>query len=162
MRPVLLQAIHIKLMPSTLLLGLVGGVSIVCCLILITLPISLYLKLVIIALIIASSAFFILRDVLLLLPNSWKTIDVDRKGELTMINKSGQQFQLTPASNSFIHAGCTILNFKRSGFNFALGPVILLSSLESADELRRLRVWLRWFKHKESNQEDLSAADLAV
>jgi hypothetical protein len=162
MRPVLLQAIHIKLMPSTLLLGLLGGVSIACCLILLSLPIPFFIKLAIIALIIASSTFFILRDALLLLPGSWKTIDVDNKGELTMTNKSEQQFQLTPASNSFIHADCTILNFKRSGFNFALGPVILLSRAESADELRRLRVWLRWFKHKESNQEDLSEADLAA
>ena len=44
--------------------------------------------------------------------------------------------------------------------NFALPPVILLPNAEYADELRRLRVWLRWFKHAE-NQEDL-AADLAA
>jgi hypothetical protein len=153
-----MQTIYIKLSPSKLLLGLLGGVSIVACAILLTLPISLVIKLLIIALIVASSAYFILRDALLLLPNSWKTIDVDNKGELTMANKSGQQFQLTPAQNSIIHAACSVLNFERKGFNFALPSVILLSSAENKDELRRLRVWLRWFKH----QDDLSAADLAL
>jgi hypothetical protein len=160
MRPVLLQAIHIKLMPSTLLLGLVGGVSIASCAILLSLPIPLFIKLAIIALIIASSAFFILRDALLVLSSSWKTIDVDNKGELTMINKSGQQFQLIPASSSFIHAACTILNFKRNGFRLALPPAILFTSIENENELRRLRVWLRWFKHKDvRHQGDFKEAE---
>lgn len=152
-----LQPIRVKLSPSKLMLGLLSGVSIIACVILLSLPVSLIFKLVIIVLIIASSMFFILRDALLLLPNSWETIDVDNKGKLTMTNKSGQHFQLKPASNSFIHASCSVLNFE--GFNFALPPVILLPSVINADELRRLRVWLRWFKH-EKTQEDLMVADL--
>lgn len=158
MRAVLLQPIYIKLMPSNLLLGLLGIVSIACCAILLSLPIPLYIKLVIIALILASSTYFILRDALLLLPWSWQSVDVNSKGELTITNKHGQQFQPTLAPISFIHAACTILNFKRKGFKLALLPVILVTSAENENELRRLRVWLRWFKH----QDDLSAADLAV
>lgn len=154
-----MQPVHIQLLPSKLLLGLLGGVSIACCIILMSLPISLYLKMTIIALIVMSSAFFILRDALLILPYSWKTIDVDSKGNLTLTNKNDKKFQLIPASNSFIHEGCSVLNFKRVGFSFALPPVILLPNAENADELRRLRVWLRWFKHEE-NQEDLTP-DLA-
>ena len=163
MRHDLLHTIHIELMPSKLLLGLLLAISMVACAIIVSLPMALYLfnplttKLVIIALILLTSAYFILRDVLLRLPNSWKTIDVDNKGELTMTNKSGQQFQPALASSSFIHAACTILNFKRNGFKFALAPVILMASADNENELRRLRVWLRWFKHQESNQEDLSA-----
>ena len=158
MRAVLLQPIYIKLMPSNLLLGLLGIVSIACCAILLNLPIPLYIKLVIIALILASSTYFILRDALLLLPWSWQSVDVNSKGELTITNKHGQQFQPTLAPSSFIHAACTILNFKRKGLKPALLPVILMTSAENENELRRLRVWLRWFKH----QDDLSAADLAT
>lgn len=150
MRHALPQVIHIKLMPSNLLLGLIGAISIACCLILLRLPISLFIKLAIIALILVSSTFFILRDALLRLPNSWKTIDVDNKGALTMTNKSGQKFQLKPAPNSFIHAAYTILNFKRERLKF-VPPVILLPSAENADELRRLRVWLRWGNQDEPN-----------
>ena len=154
----LLQAIHIKLKPSKLLLGLLLTISIVACVIIVSLPIALFLKLVIIALILLTSAYFILRDALLLLPNSWQIVEVDSKGELTISNKNGLKFQPKLASSSFIHAACTILNFKREGFKFVLPAVILLSSTENENELRRLRVWLRWFKH----QDDLSVVDLAV
>jgi hypothetical protein len=153
----MLQSIHIKLLPSKLMLGLLGGVSIACCAIILALSISLFIKLVIIALILVSSAYFICRDGLLRLPNSWKILEVNNKGELTMTNKSGQKFELTPASSSFIHAGCSVLNFKRKGFKFAPPSVILLPNAAYTDELRRLRVWLRWFKHQEDLSVDLAA-----
>ena len=147
MRAVLLQPIYIKLMPSNLLLGLLGIVSITCCVILLSLPIPLYIKLDIIALILASSAYFILRDALLLLPWSWQSVDVNSKGELTITNMYGQQFQPTLAPSTFIHAACTILNFKRKNFRFVSPAVILFANANNRDELRRLRLWLRWFEH---------------
>lgn len=151
MRQDLLQAIHIKLIPSKLLLGLLLAISIVACAIMISLPISAYIKVVIIALILASSAYFILRDALLLLPWSWQSVDVNSKGALTITNKHGQQFQPTLAPSTFIHAACTILNFKRKGFKFVSPAVILFANANNQDELRRLRVWLRWFKHQEDS-----------
>ncbi len=161
MRHDFMQAIHIKLMPSTLLLGLLLAVSMLACAVIASLPIALYLKLVIIALILTSSAYFILRDALLMLPQSWQSVTVNSKGELTMINKGGEQFQPRLAASSFIHAACTILNFKRTRFRLALfpvilGPVILMTSANNDNELRRLRVWLRWFKH----QDVVTEADL--
>lgn len=160
MKPVLPQAIHIQLMPSYLLLGLLSGVSIVCCWIVLQQVISVDIKLAIIALIVMSSAYYIVRDALLLLPWSWKMVQVDYKGELTITNQRGQQFQPVLAASCFIHEACTILNFKGHEFNynvfrFGLQPVILFNSRKNDNELRRLRVWLRWFKHEKShNQED--------
>ena len=151
MQAALLQPIYIKLMPSSLLLGLLGIVSITCCAILLSLPVPLYIKLVIITLILASSAYFILRDALLLLPWSWQTVEVDNKGELTITDKRNQKFQPTLAACSFIHEACTILNFKRNGFKFVSPAVILFANANNQDELRRLRVWLRWFKHQEDS-----------
>ena len=147
MRHDLLQVIHIKLKPSKLLLGLLLAISIVACAIIVSLPIALYLKLVIIALILASSAYFILRDALLLLPWSWQSVDVNSKGELTITNMHGQQFQPTLAPSTFIHAACTILNFKRKSFRLVSPSVILFANANNRDELRHLRVWLSWFKH---------------
>lgn len=158
MRYNFLQAIHIKLLPSKLLLGLLLAISMLACSIIASLPIVLYIKILTIALILLSSAYFILRDALLLLPWSWQSLDVNSKGELMMSNKSGKQFHPTLAPRSFIHAAFTILNFKHIGFKLALMPVILITSAENENELRRLRVWLRWFKH----QDDLSVADLAA
>ena len=163
MRHNLLQAIHIKLMPSKLMLGLLLAISIVACSIIVSLPIALGLlnsfttKLLIITLILLTSAYFICRDALLMLPWSWQSVDVDSKGELTISNKRGQQFQPALAENSFIHAACTILNFKRVGFKLALLPAIIMTDAENENELRRLRVWLRWFKHQDSAETDLAA-----
>lgn len=169
MRHNLLQAIHIKLMPSKLLLGLLLAISIVACSIIVSLPIALDLlnsstaKLLIITLILLTSTYFILRDALLMLPWSWQRLEVNHQGELTITNKRGQQFQPVLASSTFIHAACTILNFKRNRFKFALPSIILFAHTNYRDDLRRLRIWLRWFKRVELvNQEDLIAADLAA
>ena len=123
----------------------------------------LVIKLLIIVLIVVSNAYYIVRDALLLLPWSWQKLEVNNKGELTISNKRGQQFQPALASSAFIHAACSLLNFKRpefkcGGFRLALPSVILFEHANNRDELRRLRVWLRWFKHLEvdcDNQEDL-------
>lgn len=160
MRAILPKAIQIKLTPSYLLLGLLGGVSIACCAIILLQPMVLAIKLLIIALIVLSSAYFMLRDALLLLPWSWQKLEVNNKGELSISNRRGQQFQPALAASTFIHAACSLLNFQRSecklgGFKLALPPVILFEYANNRDELRRLRVWLRWFKHLEvDNQED--------
>lgn len=160
MRAIFAQSIHIKLKPSYLLLGLIGGVSIVACLILLGLPITLYLKFAVIALIISSSAYFIARDVLLLLPWSWQLLEVDSKGKLVVTNNRGQQLQPNLASSSFIHEALTILNFERENFRFALPPLILFAFANQQNESRRLRVWLRWFKHDQARLQDgLSASD---
>jgi hypothetical protein len=149
-------------MSSNLISGLLGIVSIICCLIILSLPVSITIKASIIGLIIASSIYFILRDALLLLPWSWQSIEVNCRGELSMTNKRGHKFQPALASNCFIQANLIILNFKRKEFKFALPPVILFANVENTDELRRLRIWLRWFKHDIENQEDLNIPDSAA
>ena len=152
MKPALPQVIHIQLMPSYLLLGLLSGISIACCWIVLQQTISVDIKLVIIVLIVVSNAYFILRDALLLLPWSWKMLEVDHKGELTIVNQRGQQFKPALAASCFIHEACTILNFKGRGFKYnvfrlGLQPAILFNCDKNDNEIRRLRVWLRWFQH---------------
>ena len=146
MSAILPQAIQIKLVPSQLLVGLISGVTIACCAVVLLQPIALIIKLVFIALILLSSTYFIARDVLLLLPWSWQMLEINTKGELTLINKRSQQFQPALAASTFIHAACTLLNFKNKGLKSALPPIIILSTINNREELRRLRVWLRWFK----------------
>ncbi|MBC7755329.1 MAG: hypothetical protein H7Z20_01555 [Bdellovibrio sp.] len=148
MPAILPQAIQIKLMTTQLLLWMISGVSIACSAIILLQPIALVFKLGIIALILLSSAYYIARDALLLLPWSWQTLEVNTKGELTISNKRGQQFQPALASSTFIHAAGTLLNVKGNGLKLALPPIILMTNANNRDELRRLRVWLRWFKLK--------------
>jgi hypothetical protein len=155
MKPVLPKAIVIQLLPSPLLLGLLVVVATVSAMIILILPIALLIKCAVFLLIIASTLYFILRDALLTLPWSWQSIEVDVKGILTLTNKRQQQFTPQLAATSFTHQYLTILNCKRDGLKWALPPVLLLPSfLENSvnqsggdDALRRLRVWVRLFKH---------------
>jgi hypothetical protein len=160
MKPILHQAIRIQFKPSELMLGLLSLISIVCCWILLALAIAPMIKFVGILVVIASSIYFILRDALLMLPWSWQVLELDTKGQLTLIDKRGEKFRPALAESTFIHTKLMILNFKRAGANFALAPVIFLFRQTNTDELRRLRVWLRWAKHNQKpNQEDLVVAN---
>jgi hypothetical protein len=157
MHAILPQAIRIQLMPSYLLLGLLSSVSIASCCILLALPLALAIKLAVIALIIISSGYYVARDALLMLPWSWQVLDINAKGELTITNMRGQVFQPKLSPSSFIHAKLVILNFQREGFKLALPSLILFENQQLADngedELRRLRVYLRWFKQDKATQD---------
>jgi len=160
MKPILSKSIVLQLAPSPLLLGLLLLVATASAMIILFVPIMLSIKCTFFVLIIASTAYFIGRDALLMLPWSWQTIEVDVKGELKLTNKKQQVFKPQIAATSFTHQHLTILNFKRNGLKLALPPILLLPNFlgrkkycndndESADndELRRLRVWMRLFKH---------------
>lgn len=155
MKSVLPRAIVIQLLVSPLLLGLLAVVATVSAMIILILPIALPIKWAGFFLIMASTLYFILRDALLLLPWSWQIIEVDVKGVLTLTNKRQQQFKPQLAASSFTHQYLTILNCKRDGLKRALPPVLLLpgfsesliNQFEANDSLRRMRVWMRLFKH---------------
>ena len=147
-----MQAIALELQPSKLLLGLLCAISITSCAILAQLPLALGIKLVLIALVIISTIYFVLRDVLLRLPNSWKIVEVSSQGVLKLTNNRGENFEPKLAASSLNHGFVTILNVK----NWRLPPVILFTNAENNDELRKLRVWLRWYSSPQD--EDLSAA----
>ena len=140
-----MQAIALELQPSKLLLGLLCAISIVCCVILAQLPVSIPIKLVLIVFVLASSIYFALRDALLRLPSSWKRIEVSSQGVLKLTNNRGEIFEPKLAASSLIHSFVTILNVK----NWRLPPVILFTNATNQEELRKLRVWLRWWKHQE-------------
>ncbi|MES2580839.1 MAG: hypothetical protein V4552_09860 [Pseudomonadota bacterium] len=155
MKPILPKAIVIQLLPSPLLLGLLAAVATASAMIILILPIALAIKWAEFFLIITSTLYFILRDALLMLPWSWQTIEVDVKGVLKLTNKKQQQFKPQLAATSFTHQYLTILNYKSGGWKLALPPVLLLpnfsesltSQFEANNALRRLRVWVRLFKH---------------
>ena len=136
--------IQISLKPSKLLLGLLLLVSMVCCLILAQLAVPLLIKLALIMLVIFSSVYLSLRDAWLSLPSAWKKLEVSSQGELKMTNQQG--IVLTPklAKHTVVFAWFIIINFKRTSFLNGLPPVILFGQ---GSEERKLRVWLRWWRH---------------
>ena len=145
------QAIEITFKPSLLLLGLLLSIAIVSAIIIATLPAIFLVKLVIIVLIVFTSLYYILRDSLYLLPWSWQRINVNRSGELILMNRRGQAFRPTIHASSFVSAQLIVLNFEKNsitkGFFNHLPSLILLLNATDAEQHRLLRVWLRWWKH---------------
>jgi hypothetical protein len=62
------------------------------------------IKLLAIAMIVASSIYYSLRDALLVLPWSWRLIEVDRKGKLKILNQSVETFTPALHASFFVHA----------------------------------------------------------
>ncbi|MES2636900.1 MAG: hypothetical protein V4605_06195 [Pseudomonadota bacterium] len=166
MKPILTKAvlskpIVIQLLPSTLLLGLLVAVATISAVIILISTIILPIKYAVFVLIIISTIYYVMRDALLMLPWSWQKIEIDMKGVLNLTNKKQQKTQPQLEFTSFIHQYLTILNFKRQGVRLSLPPVLLLPNrshdLAYQDALRRLRVWMRFFKHDKVNQDNFVA-----
>ncbi len=152
MRALFTKPIVIHLYPSLLLLGLLFVVATLSSVILFTLPIGLAFKIAIFALIVLTSAYYIARDAMLILPWSWKSVIVDTKGMLTIINNRNHRFKRHLEISSFVHEQCVILNLQNEGFSFALHSVLLLNNVDNPEALRRLRVWLRLYKNKRAKE----------
>lgn len=147
----LLPAIEVVLEPSLLLLSTLTVISILSCFGISVLPTPFPIKLFMIAVIIFSTLYYILRDALLLLPWSWHRIEVSGVGQLRLTNKKGQQFMPELSPTSFIHPLLVILNAKHSISKQILSvgtlPAVVLFAAPSSQQHRQLRVWLRWWKH---------------
>lgn len=115
------------------------------------------------ALLLATTAYHVLRDGLRSLPNAWRHMHVSAQGELRLTNQAGQEYRPKLASGSWVHPWLTVLHFEKPAngafWRPGLPPVILLAGAD-ADICRRLRVWLRWWRHADSPQADSS--DLAT
>lgn len=151
MKAQLIQAIDIAIKPSLLLLGLLGVISILSCLIIITLPIHNILKLLLFTVVFISTAYYILRDALRLLPWSWQRIEVSATGQLTLTNHQGKAFTPILAATSFIHPWMIILNTQpvtQRQWVFGALPALILFANHDDQQHRQLRVWLRWWKHQ--------------
>ena len=140
-----LQPIFIKAEPSLLLMGFLLAIAMLSCAIITIMPLNIGFIVAICLLVIGSTGYYILRDALLYLPWSWQLIQVNSRGEITVTNKKGKQFKPRLCANSFIHEYLTILNFTQVSFKNNTPSIVLLNFKQ--DEIRKLRVWLRWFKH---------------
>jgi len=144
MNPKLMKPIELQLKPSLLLLGLLTAISTLSCVILSQIPIALSIKSGLIALVIFSTIYFMLRDALLLLPHSWQRLSVTSKGQIRLVNKQGAQILPALVGNTFISHFLIIFLIENSVYRFGLPPLILFRGLENYQQHRQLRIYLRW------------------
>lgn len=162
-----MQTIFIRLKPSyqyaicLTLIGILSAVSMCFA------PIGIIAKIIWGLLLIFATTFYVLRDALLRLPSSWKVIEIDSQGKLTLTNLQDTHVKATVSTNSYVATHLIVLlskiteeiideenSIKPSKLltlyqrYFILKPsIVLLSDSASADELRKLRVWLLWWRH---------------
>ncbi len=142
MKNQVMPAIDLLLQPSRLLLGALLLIAILSCAAVIIVGIPFVTKLCLLAVIIFTTIYYCLRDALCLLPWSWQRIEVSSAGQLRLTNQRGEQFVPELHASSFIHPQLTILNMSRWTL-----PAVFLFPQSDAEQHRRVRVWLRWWKH---------------
>lgn len=138
-----LKPIRLALRPSARLALIFAVAGSAACAAMLSVPLHGGLQVLAMALIIALTAYHILRDALLRLPQSIVTIEVGAQGEFRCHVASGEWQEMTVLGDSFVTPWLTVLNLRHPG-RWRAQRAILLSDSADAEMLRRLRVWLRW------------------
>lgn len=114
------------------------------CLIILLMPLNGWLKLSLILYIAVIATYIILRDVLLKLPYSYVSLELNKHKQIVLLQKDGQRFVCDVMPESVVFKPLTVLQVKPAGAFFSRNIVIVANSVDSA-EFRRWRVWLRWY-----------------
>ena len=131
------------LKPSRQLFAAFALAGVSATLIVVSMPLVLWVKLIGCFVIPTSTAYFIARDALLVLPWSWQSIELNAKGELFFFTKDGAKRKARVETTSFVAAYMTLLNITLEASRWCRHAVILTDSADS-EEFRKFRVWLRW------------------
>ncbi|MEZ0231267.1 MAG: protein YgfX [Methylophilaceae bacterium] len=144
-----MKLIALDLTPSYYMVAILAIASFLAASVVMFMPLHILLKLFVLGLVVAATIFHIMRDALLVLPQSPQKIEVNNRNALYISDKSGNRYAAAILSSSFVASYLTILNLKISG-KFWSRSIILMPDSASSAEFRQLRVWLKW-----SDQEAL-------
>lgn len=150
------RPVHLDLKPSTLLAAILASAGIGACLILAFMPLALWFKLVLVALVVGFSTYHVM-DVLLHFSRSLVGLELNSKGELHVRRKDGKKQSATVVANSVVLPHLTILNLK-IGNNRWHGHILITPDRVEPDAFRQLRVWLRWGRQAVSDAEAVEEA----
>ena len=133
----------IVLRPSptlALLIALVHGGALAC------LPpaaLAVWIKLALAAALGASLLLSLRRMALLRAPNAIVELVLGSDGTLEFVQENGQGGHAAVLADSTVHALMTVVRLQPEGERWARSVVVLPDSTD-AEQLRRLRIWLRW------------------
>jgi hypothetical protein len=138
--------IYIEFKPSKEILGCYACISIACLACLLLVHILYWLKITLILLVLIVTVYVMMRDILLLLPCSWKSLEVNSKGEILLTTRKQQVHQAMPNASTVNFVSLTVLNFKRTSLALGWRSSCWMTpcQVHDANQYRKLRVWLRW------------------
>ena len=131
------------LKPALKLAYLLLSVTCLAILTLCLIPLPIVVKSVSVLLILVVAVYLILRDVLLALPHSWRSLGLNARDEIIITQKNGKAFICHVLPDSVVLGYLIVLRLKLKGQRFARS-LVLVSESSDADVLRRWRVWLLW------------------
>jgi toxin CptA len=147
------KPIRLVLRPSYRLAAILAVAGLTACIIIACMPMLLSVKITICVPVVIFTAFFIVREALLCLPRSLIAVNLDSKGEMTVVNGTGVEMAVAILPDSFVSAYLTVLNLKPVA-GACRRSLILTTDRVDREAFRQLRVWLRW-----GNGEPASAQD---
>lgn len=131
------------LRPAFKLAYLLMIMTLMACLVLLFLPISIFLNILLVMAVLTSATYFILRDVLLALPHSWHGLVLGLRDEMVMTQRNGERFICEVLPDSVVLSYCSVLRLKVKD-HFWPRSLVLVAESADPDVLGRWRVWLRW------------------
>lgn len=143
-----MKPLQVDFKPSKRFIGLFALAAIAVCIVLATTPVAWQIRASLVLLIIACSAHAILYHGLKCLPASIVSIRVDIKNELYILQRNGNELQVKVAANTTVTPYLIVLNVNSvssEGWKRLIrNSIVILPDHVKADDLRRLRVWLKW------------------
>lgn len=140
-----MRPIQLNLKPSRLLALMLAVASTGACLILVSMPLQLWVKLAAVILV-SISAVYHVRDLLLCRPGSLVSLELNSKDELHVMRRDGVKIPATVLPDSVVLPWLTVLNL-RLDKNRWRRHVLITADRAEPDAFRQLRVWLRWGRH---------------
>lgn len=138
-----LKPIRLALRPSRQLAAMLALAGILACAVMASLPLPLWEKLVLNAIIATFAIYHIAKDAWLRMPWSIVALEVTSEGAFRYQSRAGVWIDVEVRGDSFVTPWLTILNLSEPE-KWLARRAILLSDSGDAEMFRALRVWLRW------------------
>lgn len=137
---------RIELEPSRCLAWLLGLVHLAGVLVVAVLELSLWVSIPLALALVAHGAGQVMRAALLLAEDSVVAVEFGHSSEVPFRTRSGIWHAGQLLGSSYVSPELTILNLKLVGAH-GVRHVVICADAVDPEDLRRLRVWLRWGRH---------------
>lgn len=167
-----MKPISLVLQPSYHLAALLIVMAVLSCISIGFAPIAMHISITLGMLIVFATVYFVIKEALLLLPRSWRMVEVNYQGQLILTNLNGERFNASARINGYVVRYLVILHFDQLEQTADINPIndktpfkqswlkqlmmadqlnssrlILLPDSINQQDFRHLRVWLRWWQH---------------
>jgi hypothetical protein len=162
MRTKHIPSIELNVQSSYLVLGWYLLISIVSVVSITYLPVTRSIQVLASSSALLLALYIILRDALVALPWSWRFIRISPSGQVALVTRAGVVFHVTLAPTTVCHPYLVVLRFRQQGrlAGFQSSAYLTPFRVQNTDQLRKLRMWLRWAVRPTLNKNTNASVDV--